>query len=150
VLGERGRALRSIAQDPERAAFVGIDVYRYRILAFALSGGVAGLCGGLAAPWIQIVTPDMSHWSHSAQPMLNTLLGGAGAYWGPVIGAFAYSGLNYATRTLAGISELIIGVILLAVILILPTGISGAASSLRGLIRGWRGRNVPASTEQGR
>jgi branched-chain amino acid transport system permease protein len=134
VLGERGRALRSLAQDAERAAFVGIDVYRNRVLAFALSGGIAGLCGGLAAPWIQIVTPDMSHWSHSAQPMLNTLLGGAGVYWGPVVGAFAYSGLNYATRTFAGISELIIGVILLIVILIVPTGISGAFTVLRRLI----------------
>jgi branched-chain amino acid transport system permease protein len=133
VLGERGRALRSIAQDPERAAFVGIDVYRYRVLAFALSGGVAGLCGGLTAPWVQIVTPDVSHWSHSAQPMLNTLLGGAGSFWGPVVGAFAYAGLSYATRTLAGVSELVIGVTLLVIILIAPTGISGAFAALRRL-----------------
>jgi branched-chain amino acid transport system permease protein len=139
ILGERGRALRSLAQDPERAAFVGIDIYRYRVIAFALSGGVAGLCGGLTAPWVQIVTPDMSHWSHSAQPMLNTLLGGAGSYWGPVLGAFAYAGLNYATRTLAGVSELVIGVILLVIILVAPTGISGALGSLRRMLGRGRG-----------
>jgi branched-chain amino acid transport system permease protein len=145
VLGERGRALRSLAQDPERAAFVGIDIYRLRILAFSLSGGIAGLCGGLAAPWVQIVTPDMSHWSHSAQPMLNTLLGGAGSYWGPVIGALAYAGLNYATRTFAGVSELIIGVTLLVIILVAPAGISGAVTALRH--RMWR-RRGPGTQHQ--
>jgi branched-chain amino acid transport system permease protein len=131
VLGERGRALRSLALDPERAAFIGIDVYRYRVLAFSLSGAFAAVCGGLTAPWVQIVTPDMSHWSHSAQPMLNTLLGGAGSFWGPVAGAFVYAGLNYATRTLPGVSELIIGVILLVIILVAPTGLSGGLSALR-------------------
>ncbi|MET0429824.1 MAG: branched-chain amino acid ABC transporter permease, partial [Microvirga sp.] len=91
VSSRHGRATRSIALDAERAAFVGIDVYRMRLLSFTISGGVAGICGGLSAPWVQIVTPDLSHWLHSAQPMLNTLLGGSAYFWGPAIGAFVYA-----------------------------------------------------------
>jgi ABC-type branched-subunit amino acid transport system permease subunit len=136
VRSESGRTLRSLSLDPERAAFIGIDVYRYRLLAFTISGGVAAFCGGLSAPWLQIVTPDLSHWAHSAQPMLNTLLGGAGSFWGPVVGAFVYAGLNYATRTLAGASELVIGLTLLVIILVAPAGISGAVETARRLFLG--------------
>lgn len=142
VRSESGRALRSLSLDPERASFVGIDVYRYRLLAFSLSGGVAAFCGGLSAPWVQIVTPDLSHWAHSAQPMLNTLLGGAGSFWGPVVGAFVYAGLNYATRTLAGASELVIGLTLLVIVLVAPAGISGAVERARRIL----GRNRSEAT----
>lgn len=126
VRSRYGRALRSISQDAERAAFVGIDVYRFRLMAFSVSGAVAAICGGLSAPWVQIVTPEIAHWLHSAQPMLNTLLGGSGLFWGPAIGAFVYALINYSTRTLAGASEIVIGGILIVIILAAPTGIAGA------------------------
>ena len=84
--------------------------------------------------------------------MLNTLLGGAGTYWGPAVGAFAYAGLNYATRTFAGISELIIGVTLLVIILVAPTGISGGLTALRRLLSRHRGdpASTPATPERSR
>jgi len=138
VSSRHGRATRSIALDAERAAFVGIDVYRMRLLSFTISGGVAGICGGLSAPWVQIVTPDLSHWLHSAQPMLNTLLGGSAYFWGPAIGAFVYAFINYSTRTLAGLSELMIGGILIIIILSAPMGIAGAlAAAQRRLSRNY-------------
>ena len=125
VRGPTGRALRSIRQDPVRAAFVGIDVHRYRILAFSISGAVGAAAGGLAAPWTQLVAPDTASWLHSAQPMLNTLLGGAGAFWGPAVGAFVYAGIGYGTQTLAGLSDLVAGAVLLVVVLGAPSGLAG-------------------------
>jgi branched-chain amino acid transport system permease protein len=136
VSSRYGRALRSIALDAERAAFVGIDVYKMRLLSFTISGAVAAICGGLSAPWVQIVTPDLSHWLHSAQPMLNTLLGGSAFFWGPAVGAFAYAFINYSTRTLAGLSELMIGGILIVIILSAPMGIAGALASARKRMMG--------------
>ena len=126
VSSRYGRVLRSIAQDADRASFVGINVFRFRLMSFTVAGAVAAACGGLSAPWVQIVSPDLSHWLYSAQPMLNTLLGGSALFWGPVIGAFTYAAINYSTRTLAGLSELVIGAILLSIILVAPTGIGGA------------------------
>ena len=139
VRSRYGRALRSIAEDAERATFVGMDIYKLRLFSFTISGAVAAICGGLSAPWVQIVTPDLSHWLHSAQPMLNTLLGGSAMFWGPAVGAFAYSLINYSTRTLDGVSEIVVGGILLTIILIAPTGITGALESLRRKIfQKWR------------
>lgn len=125
-----GRMMVSTRQDPIRAEFLGINIQRVRLTAFVISGAVASLAGGLHAPWAQIVTPDTVSYLHSTQPMLNTLLGGSGFFWGPAVGSVIFSTLGYATRTLAGLSELISGTILLLVVLGAPGGILGLGRRL--------------------
>ncbi|MFA5664558.1 branched-chain amino acid ABC transporter permease [Castellaniella sp.] len=128
--GPFGRTLVSIRQDPERAAFIGINVGRYRLLAFTLSGGAAAMSGALYAPWAQIVTPESAHWLHSTQPILASLLGGAYSFWGPLIGTVLFSIINYLTRGLVGASEIVIGTILLIIILAAPSGVAGLLKAL--------------------
>jgi branched-chain amino acid transport system permease protein len=136
VSGARGRRLLAVRIDAERAAFLGIDVKRQRIAAFTLAGAIAALAGALVAPWAQIIATDSMSWLTSAQPMLATLLGGAGSFWGPVIGAFALALISYFTRTFAGLSEITVGGVLLIVVLVAPSGILGLARSLgRGRTR---------------
>jgi branched-chain amino acid transport system permease protein len=145
VSGPRGRTLLAVRIDPERAAFVGIDVLRQRVLAFTLAGALAALAGALVAPWSQIVATDTMSWLTSAQPMLATLLGGTGSFWGPAIGAFALALLGYFTRSFAGLSELVVGGILLVVVLVAPAGLTGLLGA--GLLRTGRrpdGRAAPA------
>ena len=125
--GPVGRVLKAIRQDPERSAFVGIHVTRYRVLAFTISAATASLAGALTAPWTQIVSPEVAFWMNSAQPMLNSLLGGTSAFFGPVIGSLVVAVLNYQTRTLLGVSELVVGGILLGVVLLAPGGIASLA-----------------------
>ena len=129
VSGPRGRILLAVRIDPERAAFLGVNVRRQRIMAFTLAGAIAALVGAVVAPWAQIVSTDSMSWLSSAQPMLATLLGGAGSFWGPVIGTFGLALINYATRTFAGLSELTVGGVLLIVVMIAPAGILGLARS---------------------
>jgi branched-chain amino acid transport system permease protein len=126
VHGPIGRTMQAVRIDPERAAFVGIDVWRLRVVAFTLSGGFAAVAGSLLAPWAQIVHPDYVNWLASAQPIFATLLGGAGFFWGPVVGVLGLAGLNYATRTFVGLSEIMVGASLLIVVLLAPQGILGA------------------------
>lgn len=57
------------------------------------------------------------------QSILNTLLGGAGSFWGPIVGALGFTVINYGTRTLIGLSEIVIGIVLLLVILVAPAGL---------------------------
>lgn len=133
VNGHVGRAMQAVRIDPERAEFVGIDVWRIRVFSFTVSGAFAAVAGALLAPWGQIVTPDYVNWLHSAQPIFATLLGGVGFFWGPVIGIIILTALNYFTRTFVGISEMLIGASLLAVVLVAPQGILGA---VRRIIRG--------------
>ena len=120
-----GRVLRAIKQDPERVSFVGVNIFRVRLAAFTLSGGLAAIVGTLHTPWVQLVTPDVANWVTSTQPLLNTLVGGATSFWGPMVGAFVFSGINLATHNLIGLSEVTMGVILLVIILLAPNGIAG-------------------------
>lgn len=126
-----GRTFRAIREDAERARFVGIDVARYRVISFMISGGTAALAGALSAPWTRIVTLDQVNWLASTQPILNSLLGGFTSFWGPVVGSIAFSGINYWTRPFPGLSEIIVGGVLVVVILVAPTGILGILGKLR-------------------
>lgn len=130
VNGHFGRAMRAVRIDAERAEFIGIDVWRIRVFAFTASGAMAAVAGSLLAPWAQIVTPDYVNWLFSAQPIFATLLGGAGSFWGPVAGVLGLSALNYFTRTLPGLSEVVIGASLLAIVLVAPQGLLGALNKL--------------------
>jgi branched-chain amino acid transport system permease protein len=120
-----GRVLRSIRQDGERTAFLGINVDRYRLIAFTIAGGMAAVAGGLYTPWVQTITPDIADAFKSAAPMLNSLLGGPHHFLGPIVGTVLFAFFNYSTRTLPGISELVVGIVLLVVILAAPTGVLG-------------------------
>ncbi len=131
VHGPLGRTMQAVRIDPERAEFVGIDIWRLRVLAFTLSGGFAAIAGSLLAPWAQIVSPDYVNWLFSAQPIFATLLGGVGHFWGPVVGVLGLAALNYFTRTFVGLSEIMIGASLLIVVLVAPRGILGALHALR-------------------
>jgi branched-chain amino acid transport system permease protein len=123
-----GRSFRAVRLDPMRAAFLGIDVRRRQLQAFAISGACAATAGGLMGPLTSIVSPDLAHWGESTKPILFTLLGGAGHFWGPLVGAIVFSGVEYGTRSLAGASDLITGGLLLAVVLAIPGGLLGLAA----------------------
>jgi branched-chain amino acid transport system permease protein len=140
--GSTGRVLRSVRQDPQRTAFLGVYVGGYRLLSFTVAGGIAALAGGLYAPWVQIVTPETANYLHSTQPMLNSLLGGAGFFWGPVVGTVLFSTLEYSTRTLAGLSEVISGGTLLIIILVAPSGVLGLVSRVFGQAPDFRSRGL--------
>ena len=123
-----GRALQAVKQDPERAEFLGIPVRLHRLVIFVLAGATTAAAGALVAPWAQIVTPDLAHWSNSTNPILYTLLGGSAYFWGPALGAVVLSAVFYLTRTLVGLSDMVTGLLLLVVVVSLPGGILGLLS----------------------
>lgn len=131
IHGPLGRRFKSIEQNPVRAEFLGINVMSNRLTCFVIASGVTALVGALYGPWLQLLTPEVAHWTFSARPILYTLLGGVQIFWGPVVGAVGFSILEYGTRTMHGLSEIIIGSTLLLVVLLLPGGILGGLSRLR-------------------
>jgi branched-chain amino acid transport system permease protein len=126
TFGGVGRVLYSIRQDPERTEFLGHQVRRYRIASFMVAAGIAALAGGMYSPWVQIITPEIGNIAASTGPILATLLGGVGSFFGPVIGAGVLTAISFLTRELLGLSEVITGGALLIIILAAPTGITGA------------------------
>ena len=131
-----GRALQAVKQEPERAEFLGIPVRLHRWAVFVFAGFTTAMAGALVAPWTQIVTPELAHWSNSTNPILYTLLGGSAYFWGPVLGAVLLSMVFYVTRTLVGISDLVTGLLLLSVVLALPGGVLGLLARWVGTASG--------------
>ena len=82
-----GLTLQGIRDSETRTSCVGISVRKYRLLSFTVAGLYAGLAGALLPPLESTVTPPVAHWSHSAEPVLATLLGGIYAFSGPIVGS---------------------------------------------------------------
>jgi branched-chain amino acid transport system permease protein len=82
-----GLTLQGIRDSETRTACIGISVRKYRLLSFTLAGLYAGLAGALLPPLESTVTPPVAHWSHSAEPVLATLLGGIYTFAGPIVGS---------------------------------------------------------------
>ena len=89
-----GRMLTTIRDNPERAAFIGLNVRAYQLAAFVIAGGFAGVAGALYGIFNRGVFADFVFWPKSAEVMIMTILGGIDHFWGPPVGAFALVWLN--------------------------------------------------------
>jgi branched-chain amino acid transport system permease protein len=130
-----GQALRAIRDNETRAAFIGIPVWQYRWLAFVLSGIFVGLAGGLYGQLARQITPDQLHWLFSAQLVLATVLGGTRYFLGPVIGAFAFVGLDELASQWTVGRYAIFGALLILVVFLMPRGIAGSVALLAQKLR---------------
>jgi branched-chain amino acid transport system permease protein len=83
-----GQVLKAIRENEQRALSLGYDINRYKLLAYMLSGTLAGLAGSTKALVFQLASLTDVHWSMSGEVVLMTLLGGLGTVFGPVVGAF--------------------------------------------------------------
>jgi branched-chain amino acid transport system permease protein len=83
-----GQVLSAIKENEPRAISLGYDVNRYKLLAFILSGALAGLAGATKVLVLGFETLTDVHWSMSGLVVLMTLVGGLGTVIGPILGAF--------------------------------------------------------------
>ncbi|HEY9459982.1 MAG TPA: branched-chain amino acid ABC transporter permease, partial [Paralcaligenes sp.] len=120
-----GLILRAIRQNPERVAFCGLDVQRYRLAAFTIAGAFAGLAGGLMAPFLRIASPEMAHWSMSAEPVLMSILGGTGYFLGPFFGAGMFVLLETWITSMTQAWMLVLGIILALMVMFFRRGVLG-------------------------
>ena len=82
-----GYGLRAIRADEDAAATLGVDCTRYKLAAFALSAAPPALAGGLYSSWINYIDPvTVFSLDYSVSMVIMSLLGGAGLFWGPVVG----------------------------------------------------------------
>lgn len=120
-----GLMLRAISENPERVAFCGIDVRRHRLAAFVIAGLFAGLAGALFAPFNRVASPDMLHWSQSAEPVLMTILGGAGYFLGPFFGAAMFVLLETWITSYTEHWMLFLGIALALLVMFFRRGVLG-------------------------
>jgi branched-chain amino acid transport system permease protein len=125
-----GKALQAIRDNETRAEFVGVQVRRYRWVAFVVSGAYTGLAGALWVPLNGLTTPEILYWGFSGKIVFFTVLGGFQTFYGPIVGAVAY---NYLETYAVGHTvywQLVLGVTLVVLVLGLPSGIIGTLGRL--------------------
>ena len=133
-----GRVLTTIRDNPERAAFIGVNVRAYQLAAFVVAGTFAGFAGALYGIFSRGVFADYVFWSKSAEVMIMALLGGIGFFWGPAVGAFALVWLNQRITDYTQYWPFVLGTILLVLLFVFPGGIVGGLHALWTRLRGPR------------
>ncbi|MCL5965936.1 MAG: ABC transporter permease [Deltaproteobacteria bacterium] len=120
-----GAALKAIRENGQRAAYLGVNVKLYQLLAFVVAGAFTGLAGGLYAVAEKSISPDIIHWTKSADPVLMTIIGGIYTFAGPAIGAMVLIVLNSYIVAWTEYWALVLGLVLLLLVLLLPGGVTG-------------------------
>lgn len=120
-----GMILQAIRQNPERVAFCGLNVRSYRLAAFTLGGAFAGLAGGLMAPFLRVASPEMLHWSTSAEPVLMSILGGSGYFLGPFVGSAMFILLETWITSITQAWMLFLGIVLALMVMFFRRGLLG-------------------------
>jgi len=137
-LSRFGRMLRATREDPAAAAAAGISTHRQRLLAFALSGGLSGLAGGLYVH-LQPLTASGVYLDLTFITLAMLVVGGSGSLLGAVVGALAVSGLDsFLSAAVNGVDvfgwqfhvrngtpEIVVGTLMAVVLIFRPTGITG-------------------------
>lgn len=136
-----GRAFLAVKESEIAAKSMGIQVDRYKIIAFAISAVMGGVAGGLYALVSGYVNPDAFVFQVSILLVTMCLVGGLGQLSGPVVGAIIFTILPEILRPFAEYKEFFSGVILLGFLILMPRGLA-ALTEKRGLQKWGLGRLV--------
>ena len=132
VRSQFGLALAGVREHEARIAFFGYEAGKLKLIVFSLAGAIAGLAGGLYAFHEGFVWPNMLGVVLSTQIVLYALLGGIGTLIGPVIGVIAIEIAGFwLADSFPNIWPIMLGLLLLLVILLSPTGLIGLLVSER-------------------
>ena len=120
-----GQVLKSIRENEPRAISLGYNVDRYKLMAFTISAGLAGLGGGLKSLVLQLASLSDVFWHMSGEAVLMTILGGIGTLWGPIAGAAIIINLQNYLANLGGWSTITTGAIFVICVLAFRRGVVG-------------------------
>ncbi|PDT88331.1 branched-chain amino acid ABC transporter permease [Bradyrhizobium sp. Y36] len=142
-----GRAFMALRENPLRAQSLGIDTRRYTLMAFAMGSALGGVAGALYAPLTQYIDPVPFNLSLSLDLLMMVIVGGAGFYFGPFLGAMIAVLLPEWLRFTEGYYLMLYAIAVMGLLIWSPTGILGildrylaarrtkAASALRAVAK---------------
>lgn len=142
-----GRAFMALRENPLRAQSLGIDTRRYTLMAFAIGSALGGVAGALYAPLTQYIDPVPFNLSLSLDLLMMVIVGGAGFYFGPFLGAMIAVLLPEWLRFTEGYYLMLYAIAVMGLLIWSPTGILGildrymaarrakAASALRAVAK---------------
>jgi branched-chain amino acid transport system permease protein len=120
-----GRSLVGLHHNEKRLRALGLTVWRAKATAFAISGGLAGLAGCLAAQHTQYISPGLLAWTVSGEALVVVILGGLSTLVGPILGAVLFVVLKHEISAITPYWHAIVGLILIAVVMSRANGVFG-------------------------
>lgn len=160
----RGRLLRASREDPAAAQAIGVNVTRERWLAFGLSGALCGLGGALLVHQLGSITVDQVYLELTFLTLAMLVIGGSASLWGATVGALAISLLDswlaaaentvhvvfFSVTLPNGASDLILGIIMAAMLLFRPQGVTGGAEFSLAFVNRFRSMRKRTGAEPSR
>jgi branched-chain amino acid transport system permease protein len=153
--GRSGRTLIALQNDPMLAASLGTDVVRMRVLAFLASGVLGGLSGAMSALLFNTLNPEQAGFSLIVDALTIVVIGGIGAWYGPLAGAIVVVWLPEILRFAGDWRSLVQGVIIVVMVIYAPEGAVGIARAIRGRLprgplslRRYRAARVPIIADE--
>lgn len=140
--GRFGRALLSLQADEIASASVGVQVYRYKVLAFVIAAVTCGIAGALVAQQNQYINSDFISFHLSIFILLLVLFGGVGMVYGPLVGALLLVLIDALLAQWPSAQNFVYGALLLLALYVMPKGVAG-------LFGGWFRRRQPAAPAKG-
>lgn len=141
VKGKMGRAFRIVKENESVAIAMGISPYRYKVLAFTIASLFGGVAGFLYLGIVQYTSPETLNFHHSINMVAAMVIGGSASILGSILGAIYYMLVPVlANEVDPSLTALVSGVILLAVLFLVPGGIVSLPRRLTQAVRAVRRR----------
>jgi branched-chain amino acid transport system permease protein len=118
-----GSVFDGIRQNPARMRALGYPVRLFQLIGFVMAGAAAGVAGALHAGLFGFVDPTVFFWTTSGEVILMVILGGAGALYGPLVGAALFLTLFHHLSGLTDHWRLVLGLVFIFVVLYAPRGL---------------------------
>ena len=128
-----GRAWRALATGPDIAVTLGIDITRYKLLAFALAAVIASISGSFYVEFTSFVGPDIYDVNLMINLFLMLFVGGRGSIVGPIVGTGVVIIVPQLISGLEQYQNLVFYILLLLLIVIRPSGLFGRNEELQSL-----------------
>lgn len=147
-----GRAFIAVRDRDVAAEVIGIDLFKYKVLAFFISSFFVGIAGALLGHYMMVVSPELYSITVSIEYLAMILVGGLGSIFGSIYGAFFITLLPVVLRTivevlsgifpelagvLAGMKELVFGLVIILFLIYEPEGLAKIWRNIKDYLRLW-------------
>lgn len=127
-----GRAFQAIRLNAHAANGMGINVRKYKMMAFTLSAALAGMSGAIFSYNVRYVNPESFSSTLSVLLMTMLLFGGIRSYSGPIIGAAVLIFIQDWLQFLGNAQALVYGILIIVVLFFMPNGVAGLVGDIKG------------------